>query len=147
MILAKSTSALRCCNSFGVARLFRRLYGVVPQCCPLRSTAPSRREEKLSAPLFARSRVCFSHKPPNTMKTVKDRVLLVLQLYDKINPDKLTVSSHFTNDLGLDSLDQVEVIMAMEEEFGFEIPPADGEQLMTPADIIKYVCHKEDVYE
>ncbi|CDW56292.1 Acyl carrier protein [Trichuris trichiura] len=92
-------------------------------------------------------RVFFGHKPPYTMKTVRDRVLLVLQLYDKINPDKLTLSSHFTNDLGLDSLDQVEVIMAMEEEFGFEIPPADGELLMTPGDIVKYVCRKEDVYE
>lgn len=51
------------------------------------------------------------------------------------------------NDLGLDSLDHVEVIMAMEDEFGFEIPDADAEKLLKPADIVKYICDKEDVYE
>ena len=38
--------------------------------------------------------------------------------YDKIDPEKLSVNSHFMKDLGLDSLDQVEIIMAMEDEFG-----------------------------
>lgn len=60
---------------------------------------------------------------------------------------KLNVESHFINDLGLDSLDHVEVIMAMEDEFGFEIPDSDAEKLLKPADIIKYVADKEDVYE
>jgi NADH dehydrogenase (ubiquinone) 1 alpha/beta subcomplex 1 len=41
-----------------------------------------------------------------------------LKLYDKIDPEKLSVNSHFMKDLGLDSLDQVEIIMAMEDEFG-----------------------------
>lgn len=62
-------------------------------------------------------------------------------------PLKLNVDSHFINDLGLDSLDHVEVIMAMEDEFGFEIPDSDAEKLLKPADIIKYVADKEDVYE
>jgi len=60
---------------------------------------------------------------------------------------QLNVESHFINDLGLDSLDHVEVIMAMEDEFGFEIPDSDAEKLLKPADIIKYVADKEDVYE
>lgn len=60
---------------------------------------------------------------------------------------QLTVDSHFINDLGLDSLDHVEVIMAMEDEFGFEIPDSDAEKLLTPATIIRYVADKEDVYE
>lgn len=51
------------------------------------------------------------------------------------------------NDLGLDSLDHVEVIMAMEDEFGFEIPDMDAERLVTPAAIARYVADKEDVYE
>merc|ERR1711976_945539 len=88
----------------------------------------------------------YSHAPLS-IETVRERVLLVLKLYDKIDPEKLTLESHFMNDLGLDSLDQVEIIMAMEDEFGFEIPDGDAEKLMCPADIAQYVADKEDVYE
>ncbi|XP_036325915.1 acyl carrier protein, mitochondrial isoform X2 [Rhagoletis pomonella] len=89
----------------------------------------------------------YSAKPPLTLKLINERVLLVLKLYDKIDPSKLSVDSHFINDLGLDSLDHVEVIMAMEDEFGFEIPDSDAEKLLKPADIIKYVADKEDIYD
>ncbi|KAG5890780.1 hypothetical protein JTB14_016514 [Gonioctena quinquepunctata] len=89
----------------------------------------------------------YSSKPPLTLKLITDRVLLVLNLYDKITPEKLTLNSHFINDLGLDSLDHVEVIMAIEDEFGFEIPDADAEKLLKPADIVRYVGDKEDIYE
>ena len=49
------------------------------------------------------------------------------------------------NDLGLDSLDHVEVVMAIEDEFGFEIPDADAEKLLTPQLIINYVIEKKEV--
>ncbi|KAK6035697.1 hypothetical protein COOONC_26798, partial [Cooperia oncophora] len=55
---------------------------------------------------------------PLTKKTLEDRIILVLSLYDKIDPKKLTMDSDFVKDLGLDSLDHVEMVMAMEEEFG-----------------------------
>ncbi|KRF99045.1 acyl carrier protein, mitochondrial isoform X5 [Drosophila tropicalis] len=83
----------------------------------------------------------------STIEDIKFRVLKVVSAYDKVTADKLNVESHFINDLGLDSLDHVEVIMAMEDEFGFEIPDSDAEKLLKPADIIKYVADKEDVYE
>ncbi|XP_043258341.1 acyl carrier protein, mitochondrial isoform X3 [Colletes gigas] len=89
----------------------------------------------------------YSHKPPLTLDYIQQRVLLVLNLYDKIDPKKLTVSSHFMNDLGLDSLDHVEIIMAIEDEFGFEIPDMDAEKLLRPADIVRYVGDREDVYD
>ncbi|XP_055853742.1 acyl carrier protein, mitochondrial isoform X3 [Episyrphus balteatus] len=89
----------------------------------------------------------YSDVPPLSLKLIKQRVLLVLNLYDKVDPKKLSVDSHFITDLGLDSLDHVEVIMAMEDEFGFEIPDGDAEKLLRPADIIRYVADKEDVYE
>lgn len=60
---------------------------------------------------------------------------------------QLTVDSHFVNDLGLDSLDQVEIIMAMEDEFGFEIPDMDADRLNRPRDIVRYVADREDVYD
>ncbi|XP_067162557.1 acyl carrier protein, mitochondrial [Apteryx mantelli] len=89
----------------------------------------------------------FSDLPPLTLEGIKDRVLYVLKLYDKIDPAKLTAESHFMKDLGLDSLDQVEIIMAMEDEFGFEIPDADAEKLMCPQEIVDYIADKKDVYE
>ncbi|XP_058129082.1 acyl carrier protein, mitochondrial isoform X1 [Anopheles ziemanni] len=89
----------------------------------------------------------YSAKEPLTLQLIKERVLLVLKLYDKVNPEKLSLESHFINDLGLDSLDHVEVIMAMEDEFGFEIPDGDAEKLFRPADIVQYIADKEDIYE
>ncbi|TNM97251.1 hypothetical protein fugu_015407 [Takifugu bimaculatus] len=89
----------------------------------------------------------YGDLPPLTLENIKDRVMYVLKLYDKINPEKLQTSSHFMRDLGLDSLDQVEIIMAMEDEFGFEIPDAEAEKLMSPEEIVQYIADKKDVYE
>ncbi|EDS26513.1 conserved hypothetical protein [Culex quinquefasciatus] len=87
----------------------------------------------------------YSSKPK--LAEVRDRVLKVVAAYDKVTADKLSLESHFINDLGLDSLDHVEVIMAMEDEFGFEIPDGDAEKLFKPADIVQYIADKEDIYE
>ncbi|XP_055954483.1 acyl carrier protein, mitochondrial isoform X2 [Patella vulgata] len=81
------------------------------------------------------------------IEEIQDRVTQVIKIYDKINAEKLTLDSHFMNDLGLDSLDQVEIIMAMEDEFGFEIPDADSERLMRPKEIIQYIADKEDIFD
>ncbi|XP_035740339.1 acyl carrier protein, mitochondrial-like isoform X1 [Vespa mandarinia] len=89
----------------------------------------------------------YSSKPPLTLDIIRQRVLLLLNLYDKIDPKKLCLESHFINDLGLDSLDHVEVIMAVEDEFGFEIPDMDAEKLLTPGHIVRYVADREDIYE
>ncbi|KAF7278775.1 hypothetical protein GWI33_008007 [Rhynchophorus ferrugineus] len=86
-------------------------------------------------------------KPKPTEAEIKERVLKVVASYDKVTADKLSLESHFINDLGLDSLDHVEVIMAIEDEFGFEIPDTDAEKLLRPADIVRYVADKEDIYE
>ncbi|XP_065268599.1 acyl carrier protein, mitochondrial [Emys orbicularis] len=89
----------------------------------------------------------YSDLPPLTLEGIEERVLYVLKLYDKVDPEKLTVTSHFMKDLGLDSLDQVEIIMAMEDEFGFEIPDTEAEKLMCPQEIVDYIADKKDVYE
>ncbi|KAK4873638.1 hypothetical protein RN001_012998 [Aquatica leii] len=99
--------------------------------------------QRLSLPL----KRSYSAKPPLTLDFISDRTMLVLRLYDKIDACKLTLDSHFINDLGLDSLDHVEVIMAIEDEFGFEIPDMDAEKLHRPKDIVRYVADREDVYE
>ena len=61
-----------------------------------------------------------------------------------VEPDKVTDDASFVEDLGADSLDTVELVMAFEEEFGLDIPDEDAEQMRTVGDAIKYLNeHKE----
>ncbi|KAF2283113.1 hypothetical protein P3X46_017459 [Hevea brasiliensis] len=60
---------------------------------------------------------------------VTDRVISVVKNFQKVDPSKVTPNAHFHNDLGLDSLDTVEVVMALEEEFGFEIPDNEADKI------------------
>ncbi|KAL7109978.1 hypothetical protein ACP275_06G208700 [Erythranthe tilingii] len=60
---------------------------------------------------------------------VADRVLSVVKKFQKVDPSKVTPTAHFQNDLGLDSLDSVEVVMALEEEFAFEIPDTEADKI------------------
>jgi acyl carrier protein len=59
-----------------------------------------------------------------------------------VEPEKVTSQASFVEDLGADSLDTVELVMAFEEEFGIEIPDEDAEQLQTVGDAIKYLQEK-----
>lgn len=56
---------------------------------------------------------------------------------------QLTIDSHFMNDLGLDSLDHVELIMSIEDGFNFEIPDGDAEKLLRPSDVVAYIEQKQ----
>jgi acyl carrier protein len=56
-----------------------------------------------------------------------------------VEPEKVTTEASFVEDLGADSLDTVELVMAFEEEFGMEIPDEDAEQLQTVGDAINYL--------
>ena len=62
---------------------------------------------------------------------VTERVLETLKLVEKVDASNLSSDAHFKNDLGLDSLDVVEVVMAIEEEFMVEIPDADAEKIQS----------------
>lgn len=88
----------------------------------------------------------YGHDEPMDLSLISQRVMLVLKLYDKVDPETLTLETHFMKDMGLDSLDHVEVIMAIEDEFHFEIPDLEAEKLMTPQAIISYVGDKHDIY-
>ena len=70
---------------------------------------------------------------------VTDRVLGCVKSFQKVDESKVTNTSHFLNDLGLDSLDTVEVVMAFEDEFVIEIPDADAEKIHTCSEAIKYI--------
>ena len=56
-----------------------------------------------------------------------------------VDPDKVTSEASFVEDLGADSLDTVELVMAFEEEFGVDIPDEDAEQMRTVGDAVKYL--------
>jgi len=59
-----------------------------------------------------------------------------------VSRDDIETASSFVDDLGADSLDLVEMVMAMEEEFGLEIPEADSEKLLTFGEAVAYLKEK-----
>lgn len=70
----------------------------------------------------------------------KVKNIIVSQLGVKL--EELAPEANFMDDLGADSLDAVELVMAIEEEFGIEIPDEDAEKLETVGQIIAYVQEK-----
>jgi len=56
-----------------------------------------------------------------------------------VDPEKVTSEASFVEDLGADSLDTVELVMAFEEEFGVDIPDEDAEQMRTVGDAVNYL--------
>ena len=56
-----------------------------------------------------------------------------------VEPEKVNEKSSFIDDLGADSLDTVELVMAFEEEFGCEIPDNEAEKILTVEDAVKYI--------
>jgi acyl carrier protein len=61
-----------------------------------------------------------------------------------VEPEKVTDEASFVEDLGADSLDTVELVMAFEEEFGIDIPDEDAEQMRTVGDAIQYLRKHSD---
>lgn len=67
----------------------------------------------------------------------KVKEIIVEQL--GVNESDVTMEASFIDDLGADSLDMVELIMAMEEEFNFELPEEDAEKITTVGEAIEYI--------
>lgn len=61
-----------------------------------------------------------------------------------VEADKVTPDASFVDDLGADSLDTVELVMAFEEEFGIDIPDEDAERMRTVGDAVSYIAQKSD---
>jgi len=60
-----------------------------------------------------------------------------------VEAEKVTPDASFVEDLGADSLDTVELVMAFEEEFGIEIPDEDAEKMQTVGDAIRYISAQQ----
>jgi acyl carrier protein len=72
-------------------------------------------------------------------KTVERRVIEIIVEQLGVGEEEVTLEASFIEDLGADSLDLVELIMAMEEEFGIEISDEDAEKIQTVQDVVSYI--------
>ena len=76
-------------------------------------------------------------------KSIEQRVKAIITEQLGVNPEQVTPDAKFIEDLGADSLDTVELVMALEEEFGQEIPDEEAEKLQSVGDVIKYIEEKQ----
>ena len=74
------------------------------------------------------------------MASVAERVIDIVADQLGVEKDKINHDTSFVNDLGADSLDTVELVMAFEEEFGCEIPDDAAEKILTVKDAIDYIA-------
>ena len=73
------------------------------------------------------------------MSDIGERVKKIVVEHLNVDADKVTDNASFIEDLGADSLDTVELVMAFEEEFGIEIPDDAAESIVTVGDAVKYI--------
>ena len=76
------------------------------------------------------------------MSDTADRVKKIVVEHLGVEAEKVTDNGSFIDDLGADSLDTVELVMAFEDEFGVEVPDEDAEKLLTVSDVVKYIEEK-----
>jgi acyl carrier protein len=74
-----------------------------------------------------------------SMGTVDERVKKIIGEQLGVEEDEVTPEASFVEDLGADSLDTVELVMALEEEFGIEIPDEDAEKITRVKDAVEYI--------
>ena len=73
------------------------------------------------------------------MASIEERVIDLILEQLGVSQDQVTTEASFVDDLGADSLDTVELVMAFEEEFGIDIPDEDAEKMSTVSDAVKYL--------
>jgi len=73
------------------------------------------------------------------MSNVSDRVRKIVVDQLSVDEDEVTTAASFIDDLGADSLDTVELVMAFEEEFGIEVPDDEAEEIITFGDAVSFI--------
>jgi acyl carrier protein len=91
----------------------------------------------LASPIAGRVRGAFRRKI--RMEPVADRVKKIIVDQLGVEEETVTPEASFVDDLGADSLDTVELVMALEEEFGVEIPDEDAEKITRVKEAIDYI--------
>ncbi|KAI8868387.1 acyl carrier protein [Ramicandelaber brevisporus] len=88
----------------------------------------------------------YSAGGPPQKEEITKRILEVLKGFEKVDQAKLSATATFTGDLKLDSLDTVEVVLAIEEEFSIEIPDFDADNIKSVGDAVTYIGNRQDAY-
>lgn len=117
-----------------VGALKNRVAVSIPQYRP--AAAATYRTYSSSIPAFGSGAAA---EPFLDVKIVTDRVIEVLKNFEKVDVSKVSPQSKFKDDLDLDSLDAVEVVMAIEEEFCIEIPDAEADKILSIPDAVAYI--------
>ncbi|KAG0159193.1 hypothetical protein PDIDSM_6714 [Penicillium digitatum] len=98
-------------------------------------------------PCFAQGVRLYSAPAGLSKNEAEGRIVNLLKNFDKVSDaSKINGASHFSNDLGLDSLDTVEVVMAIEEEFSIEIPDKEGDQIHSVDKAVEYILAQPDAH-
>ncbi|KAI3641247.1 hypothetical protein MIR68_000719 [Amoeboaphelidium protococcarum] len=79
-------------------------------------------------------------RPPKS--DFEQRAIELLRGFEKVDQDKLSINAHFSKDLGLDSLDAVEVLIALEDEFMIEIPDEEADQIYNLKQAVDYIYER-----
>src|SRR5262245_3245471 len=109
---------------------------------PSRAAGPGPRPDKL---LFALLNSCPREGDPGgVMEPVADRVKKIIVDQLGVEEELVTPEASFVDDLGADSLDTVELVMALEEEFGIEIPDEDAEKITRVKEAVDYIDKHAD---
>ena len=77
-------------------------------------------------------------------KSIEEKVKDIIVEQLGVNPEQVTPNASFIEDLGADSLDTVELVMAFEEEFSIEVPDEDAEKLQKVGDVVTYIEGKSN---
>jgi acyl carrier protein len=94
---------------------------------------------KSQAAHYSQPAILFNHM---SEKSIEEKVKNIIVEQLGVNAEQVTPTASFIEDLGADSLDTVELVMAFEEEFSVEVPDEDAEKLQSVGDVIKYIEEK-----
>ncbi|GLI78019.1 mitochondrial acyl carrier protein [Penicillium ochrochloron] len=131
--------------------IVRSLRASVPRAAVKPSAVFQIRSSPIAAqftPSLVSQSIRFYSAPAGLSKDeIEGRIVNLLKNFDKVSDaSKITGVSHFSNDLGLDSLDTVEVVMAIEEEFSIEIPDKEADQIHSVEKAVEYIQAQPDAH-
>jgi acyl carrier protein len=86
--------------------------------------------------------VCGINEEEEKVEVSQDKIKQIIADQLGVKKEEVTDNAKFVGDLGADSLDTVELVMALEEEFGIEIPDEEAEKLVTVGDALRYIDEK-----
>ena len=89
--------------------------------------------------LCTRKRVLFIHQKLKTMQEILNEIIPIIAEKLGVDPSEVTMEASFTNDLGADSLDTVELMMEFEKTFNLSIPDDQQESIVTVGDVVRLI--------